>query len=36
MALIGDTIYGGNTYIYKIDYDAMSQVLRPNRKKIEA
>lgn len=36
MALIGDTIYGGNTYIYKIDYDAMSQVLKPNRKKIEA
>lgn len=36
MALIGDTIYSGNTYIYKIDYDAMSQVLRPNRKKIEA
>lgn len=35
MVLIGDIIYGGNIYIYKIDYDVMLQVLMLNRKKIE-
>ncbi|ADR24183.1 lipoyltransferase and lipoate-protein ligase [Mycoplasma leachii PG50] len=36
MMLLDDVIYGGNSLLYNVDYDAMSQVLNPNRKKIEA
>ncbi|TQC51257.1 lipoate--protein ligase [Mycoplasmopsis mucosicanis] len=37
MMLINDEIiYGGNTLLYNLDYDAMEKVLNPNRKKIEA
>ncbi|BAP01165.1 lipoate-protein ligase A [Mycoplasmopsis californica HAZ160_1] len=36
MMLINDVIYGGNSLLYNVDYDAMSQVLNPNRKKIQS
>ncbi|WP_434338040.1 lipoate--protein ligase [Mycoplasma capricolum] len=36
MMLLDDVIYGGNSLLYNVDYDAMTQVLNPNRKKIEA
>nr|WP_318025156.1 lipoate--protein ligase [Mycoplasmopsis bovis] len=36
MMLNGDVIYGGNSLLYKVDYDAMVDSLNPNRKKIEA
>ncbi|AGJ91022.1 lipoate--protein ligase [Mycoplasma putrefaciens] len=36
MMLINNTIYGGNSLLYNIDFDAMNQVLNPNRKKIQA
>lgn len=36
MMLINNVIYGGNSILYNIDYDAMSQVLNPNRKKIQS
>ncbi|QBF34898.1 lipoate--protein ligase [Mycoplasmopsis phocirhinis] len=36
MMLIDDVIYGGNSLLYNVDYDAMIDVLKPNRKKIES
>ncbi|WP_029608953.1 lipoate--protein ligase [Mycoplasma simbae] len=36
MMLVDDIIYGGNSLLYNVDYDAMTDVLNPNRKKIEA
>ncbi|QJR44268.1 lipoate--protein ligase [Mycoplasma miroungirhinis] len=36
MMLINDVIYGGNSLLYNVDYDAMINILNPNRKKIEA
>lgn len=36
MTLINDVIYGGNSLLYNVDYDAMSRVLNPNRKKIQS
>ncbi|MCT4469462.1 lipoate--protein ligase [Mycoplasma sp. HS2188] len=36
MMLVNDVIYGGNTLLYNVDYDAMIDILNPNRKKIES
>ncbi|MBY7704441.1 lipoate--protein ligase family protein [Vibrio harveyi] len=36
MMLLDDVIYAGNSLLYRVDYDAMVEVLNPNRKKIEA
>jgi len=36
MTLVNGKIYGGYTLLLDVDYDAMVNVLRPNRKKIES
>lgn len=35
MMFNGDVIYGGNFFLYKVDYDVMVDLLKFNCKKIE-
>ena len=36
MTLLNNRIYGGYSLLLDVDYDAMVNVLKPNRKKIES
>ncbi len=36
MTMVGGKIYGGHSLLLDVDYEAMVEVLNPNRKKIDS